>query len=176
MTVLHTAKPQSAGKVALSKPNKGKPRIEGALKAVKIAPSKHGMTFKRLVSSPIGLPEAIHIIRSALSPAVVNQAVDFLDVPQSQLLGYLKIPVSSFHRKLSEERSLSPEETERVLRLAEVTRLATEAFGDPASASLWLQARSVALTGQSPLEMLDTDIGTQQVRRVLSTINYGGVL
>lgn len=137
---------------------------------------KQDTSFKVLVSAPVDAPESIAAIRRTISAKVLSQAVAFLGVPQVDLLGAMKIPVSSFHRKLSGNLSLSSDETERVLRLADITRLATEAFGDAEAASAWLQTKNLALAEQSPLSMLDTDVGTSQVRRVLAVVNCGGVL
>ena len=134
------------------------------------------LTFSKLVSTPIGVQETIDVIRATLPPTVVSEAMDFLSAPRNEVLAALRIPVSSFHRKLTTKQALSPEETERVMRLADITRTATEAFGGQSEARAWLNAANMALGGQSPFSLLDTDAGAGQVRRVLTVVNYGGVL
>lgn len=134
------------------------------------------LTFSKLVSTPIGVQETIDVIRATLPPTVVSEAMDFLSAPRNELLAALRIPVSSFHRKLTTKQALSPEETERVMRLADITRTATGAFGGQSEARAWLNAANIALGGQSPFSLLDTDAGAGQVRRVLTAVNYGGVL
>ena len=134
------------------------------------------LTFSKLVSTPIGVQETIDVIRATLPPTVVSEAMDFLSAPRNELLAALRIPVSSFHRKLTTKQALSPEETERVMRLADITRTATGAFGGQSEARAWLNAANIALGGQSPFSLLDTDAGAGQVRRVLAAVNYGGVL
>lgn len=138
--------------------------------------SKSEITFEILAKNAIAAPKAIAFIDESLPASVIRQAVDYLDIQQGDLLRLLGIAPSSFHRKLAADGKLSHADGERVFRLAEVTRLSTEVFGDAASASDWLQRDNAALGGQPPLAMFTTDIGAREVRRVLNVINYGGVL
>ena len=69
------------------------------------------ITFAKLVNTPIGVQETIDVIRATLPPTVVNEAMDFLSAPRNEVLAALRIPVSSFHRKLTTNQALSPEET-----------------------------------------------------------------
>ncbi len=137
---------------------------------------KQKKVFQYLVDTPINAQDAIDVIRGKLPTKVVGDAIIFLDLPQTAVLEGLRIPASSYHRKLNENLLLSSEETERVMRLAEVTRSASEAFGSASNAASWMGAANKALSGMTPLSLLDTDAGASQVRRVLSVINYGGVL
>lgn len=132
--------------------------------------------FRSFVSTPMSAQLAIDLARQKLPASVVSEAIKFLSLPTNDVLGGLRIPLSSYHRKLSGNLPLSSDETERVMRLAEITRIATEAFGGAAGASSWLITANVALSGKTPLSLLDTDAGSSQVRRVLSVINYGGAL
>jgi putative toxin-antitoxin system antitoxin component (TIGR02293 family) len=132
--------------------------------------------FRSFVSTPMSAQLAIDLARQKLPTSVVSEAIKFLSLPTNDVLGGLRIPLSSYHRKLSGNLPLSSDETERVMRLAEITRIATDAFGDAADASSWLITPNMALTGKTPLSLLDTDAGSSQVRRVLSVINYGGAL
>lgn len=132
--------------------------------------------FRAFVSTPMSAQLAIDLARQKLPTSVVSEAIKFLSLPANDVLGGLRIPLSSYHRKLSGNLPLSSDETERVMRLAAITRIATEAFGDSAGASAWLITSNMALAGKTPLSLLDTDAGSSQVRRVLSVINYGGAL
>lgn len=132
--------------------------------------------FKYYVDTPLNVQMTIDVIRDKLPTKLVGDAIEFLALPKAVVLEGLRIPMSSYHRKLSGNQLLSSDETERVMRLAEVTRSATEAFGGGVPASAWMGAPNKALAGKTPLSLIDTDAGTSQVRRVLSVINYGGVL
>jgi putative toxin-antitoxin system antitoxin component (TIGR02293 family) len=83
--------------------------------------------------------------------------------------------VSSFHRKLAKNETLSPSESEKVVRLGEITRRAEETFGSAKAAKEWLTTENLSL-GAAPISLIDTEAGATQIRRVLGAINYGSAL
>jgi putative toxin-antitoxin system antitoxin component (TIGR02293 family) len=68
---------------------------------------------------------------------------------------------------------LSPEESDRTMRLARVMAHAEETFGDTERAGHWLQTKNLALGGEVPLDLLDTDAGSKEVEAILYRIDYG---
>ncbi len=62
-------------------------------------------------------------------------------------------------------------EIERLARIRRVEKLAEDVFGDRENARKWTE--NLALGG-SPLSLLDTDLGEQEVSRALNAIAYGG--
>lgn len=46
-------------------------------------------------------------------------------------------------------------------------------LGEQAKGAHWLTSRSMALGGEVPLHMLDTDMGTQRVQQELHQIEFG---
>ena len=130
-------------------------------------------TFRKLVARAPDPAQAIATVRQGIPATAIDEAVSYIEVAQKDLLAALRIPASTFHRRLAANESLSPSESEKVLRLGEVTRRAEETFGDAKAAREWLTAENLALGG-SPLSLIDTEAGAAQVRRVLATLNYGG--
>lgn len=57
-----------------------------------------------------------------------------------------------------------------------VTDRAVEVFGDMDRAVIWLNTPNHALNGQTPLSLLNTDIGTKTVMDILGRIEYGSVV
>ena len=131
--------------------------------------------FPALVAMPVDPAAAIEMVRKGLPASAVDQAVEYFDIGQKTLLDALRIPVSSFHRKLARHENLSPADSEKVMRLAEVTRHAEETFGTPEAAREWLTTDNLALLGM-PISLIDTEAGTAQIRRVLTGLDYGSVL
>ena len=70
-------------------------------------------------------------------------------------------------------KQLSPIESDRLYRVAHVTMMASEVFGSLESARTWLHTANQALGGESPISLLDTEIGERQVEELLNRINYG---
>lgn len=130
--------------------------------------------FKAIVSRPLNPAEVIETVRQGLPARAIDEAVAYMDVSQKDLLSALRIPISTYHRKLAATETLSSPETEKVVRLAEIARLAEAAFGDAKAAREWLTMDNIAL-GATPLSLVDTEAGAAQVRRVLGVISDGGV-
>lgn len=59
------------------------------------------------------------------------------------------------------------------MRTARVLALAEDTIGDKARARLWLTEPTAALGGRRPVELLDSDLGAEQVEGVLGRIEYG---
>ena len=72
-----------------------------------------------------------------------------------------------------ERGELSPDESDRLARLARVTRVAIEAFGDEAKARRWLTSPNRALQQHMPLDLIASDAGAQAVTDELGRIEYG---
>jgi len=69
--------------------------------------------------------------------------------------------------------SLSPEESDRAVRLARLTALAERIFGDEEKAYRWLRKPSPMLEGSPPIALMQTETGGQLVEQALYRIEYG---
>jgi putative toxin-antitoxin system antitoxin component (TIGR02293 family) len=76
------------------------------------------------------------------------------------------------HRK-SRREPLTHDESDRAVRLARISSLAEEVFGDDAKASRWLRKVKTRFEGRSPLEMLRTEAGARLVEEMLLQLDYG---
>lgn len=72
-------------------------------------------------------------------------------------------------------RRLDVATSDRVVRLARVSLLASRYIGDSAKALTWLRSSNRYLGEATPLEMMQTEDGTQAVVQSLVSIAYGGV-
>jgi putative toxin-antitoxin system antitoxin component (TIGR02293 family) len=68
---------------------------------------------------------------------------------------------------------LSPEESERLYRLAKVLASAESVLGSKDKARHWLNSPNRALGEVAPLCLLETESGTDEVMNVLGRIEYG---
>jgi putative toxin-antitoxin system antitoxin component (TIGR02293 family) len=71
--------------------------------------------------------------------------------------------------------TLLPDESDRLYRIAHVADQAVSVFGAEDKATTWLQRPNVALNGELPIRLLDTDVGTRQVEDLLGRIEHGVV-
>jgi len=138
-------------------------------------PGMKGPVFEAFVRNAATTTKKIDLIRGGVVARVVNDMVEYLDVPKNVIFGLLHTPESTAHKLIKDNRTLDSAASERVVRVADITRMAQETFGGRDPATKWLKSRNRALAGVTPLSMLDTEPGAGEVRRVLSSINYGGV-
>jgi putative toxin-antitoxin system antitoxin component (TIGR02293 family) len=76
------------------------------------------------------------------------------------------------HRKTRRE-SLTHDESDRAVRIARITSLTEEVFGDDAKAARWLRKAKARFEGRCPLEMLRTEAGARLVEEMLLQLDYG---
>ena len=137
--------------------------------------SRGAKEFKAFVARETPAAKKIDVIRSGVPARVVDGMVEYLDVPKSVIFGVLHTPESTAHKLIKDNRTLDAAASERVVRIADVARMAEVTFGGRDAATRWLKSAALALGGVTPLSMLDTEPGASEVRRILSSINYGGV-
>lgn len=76
------------------------------------------------------------------------------------------------HRK-SKREPLTHDESDRAVRIARITSLAEEVFGDDAKAGRWLRKVKERFDGRSPLEVSRTEAGARLVEEMLLQLDYG---
>jgi putative toxin-antitoxin system antitoxin component (TIGR02293 family) len=69
--------------------------------------------------------------------------------------------------------ALTPDQSDRLIRVARVIGASEETFGSAEKARRWLRRPTTALDGDAPLDWLDTSEGCRQVERLLAMIDHG---
>jgi putative toxin-antitoxin system antitoxin component (TIGR02293 family) len=113
-------------------------------------------------------------IRMGLEPNIIGRvAAEVLKTSVQSLLTYLRIPSSTVTRKAAAGSRLSSGESDRVSRVILVHAHATDVFENRDVAAQWMQTQHAELGGESPVSMLDTQTGYDEVQRILQRIEYG---
>jgi putative toxin-antitoxin system antitoxin component (TIGR02293 family) len=68
---------------------------------------------------------------------------------------------------------LSPEESDRLARVARIISYAQEVMGDDEKANQWLRRPNRALDNRLPLDLLQTESGARIVETILGRIEHG---
>lgn len=123
-------------------------------------------------------PAIIHDLISAqvISGNVVAEMRSETGFSTEEVSRVLGISPRTMTRREEAREPLTVPEADRALRFARVLHAATDAIGDLQKAVRWLRKRNVALTGVAPLELLETEPGTEVVMGALDRIAYGGVV
>jgi putative toxin-antitoxin system antitoxin component (TIGR02293 family) len=132
--------------------------------------------FTRFVAGETPTTTKIDAIRTGISAEVVDEMVRYFHVSKGDIFEILLTAPSTAHRLIKEKRLLDPAASERVVRVAEIARMAEETFGGHEAATRWLKTPNLALENATPLSMLDTEPGAGEIRRLLAAIDHGGAL
>lgn len=131
--------------------------------------------YVQLEPKHTGLAEApvawLPHIREGLSLTLVDEA---LAAGRISLAELDRIALS--RKTLAHRRGmgfLTADQSDRFSRLLRIIEETEVTFGDFAKAYAWLRRPTALLDGESPLDRLDTDIGTRQVEAMLGRIAHG---
>ena len=94
------------------------------------------------------------------------------DLSKAEVAIAIGIPERTLARRKQEGR-LHAEESSRLLRLARVISRAEQVFEDADAAMDWLSSANATLEGATPLSLLDTDLGAENVMDILGRIEHG---
>ena len=111
-------------------------------------------------------------IREGLPFTSLEAVMEQFGLKREEVSWALDLPLRTLARR-KQERRLSPGESDRLFRVVRIAVQAAEILGGREEASRWLHASNRALGGQTPLELLDTDLGSRQVEDVLGRIEHG---
>jgi putative toxin-antitoxin system antitoxin component (TIGR02293 family) len=86
---------------------------------------------------------------------------------------HLIIPRRTLAHRLAKHQPLSKDESDKAVRVARVTALAEQAFGEQARAWRWLRKPKRQFNGNMPIEMLATEAGARLVEELVAQIDDG---
>lgn len=136
---------------------------------------EHASAFADLVERfALNRNEAIDVIRKGLPATVLKEASEYFEVPLSKIRAIVRLPESTAARLVQQQGEVDAAVSERIWRLADVVRMATEVFEDEAAAKTWLKSPHRSFLNVAPMDYLDTEPGASSVRQVLNAIATGG--
>lgn len=113
------------------------------------------------------------LIRRGLPSKALESVAKRMNLSAPVTIRSLGLAERTIARRVQERQPLTPEESERVIRLARALAQVTAVLGEQEKARRWLQKPNRALGGNVPLTMLDTDIGANAVFEEIGRIDAG---
>src|SRR2546421_10271483 len=113
----------------------------------------------------------IRRIQQGLRFRELQQLQSGIDMPLEQLAGKLSISRSTLQRRKAAGR-LTAQESDKVVRFSRLLRLAADLFGSVEKGRAWLKFPQRGLGGAIPLDYAQTEVGAQEVERLLGRIQY----
>jgi putative toxin-antitoxin system antitoxin component (TIGR02293 family) len=118
--------------------------------------------------------EAHDALRVGLRSVALQFILETLALDKADLTKAIGISLRTLQRYREEPgRLLSPEQSGRAWKFAEVLARATEVFGSRAEAERWLERPAIALDQRKPIELLSTPTGVEMVEDHLTRLEYG---
>lgn len=99
--------------------------------------------------------------------ALVRGGLSNLEVYQ------LIVPRRTLAHRIAKHQPLTKEESDKAVRVARITAMAEQVFGEPERAWRWLRKPKDRFNGKTPIEMLATEAGGRLVEEMIVQIDYG---
>lgn len=116
---------------------------------------------------------AVKMIRKGLPLSSIKHVQKSLQMEdEGEILKLVQLSTRTYQRRKKSGKPLDQVESDRLYRLAKIQAKANEVFQDEDVAVDWLKRPNRAL-GDIPLQLLDTEAGTDMVERVLIRIEHG---
>ena len=85
----------------------------------------------------------------------------------------LIIPRRTLAHRVAKRQPLSKEESDKAVRVARITAMGEQVFGESERAWRWLRKPKRCFDGQTPMEMLATEAGARLVEEMIAQIDDG---
>ena len=116
--------------------------------------------------------DLIPLLRKGLPYEALQSVTTQLNISIEEASAALQLARRTLARRKDSNR-LDAQESERIVRLADIAARAVSVLGSLDNATQWLTTGNRALGGETPISLLDTDVGTRAVDDVLLRIEHG---
>lgn len=113
----------------------------------------------------------IGIVKNGISKKQLEALKSETGFNYGTLSNLLSISRTTIINKKGDDR-FDPSTSERIMHLAEILCYGREVFESREVFNIWIRLPSSELGGKSPLEMLDTHYGIEEVKKELGRIEY----
>ena len=117
--------------------------------------------------------DRVELVRRGLSIESFKRVASYYQLSDTQMSQVVGTSVRTIVRLQKEDKPLNSTWSDRLYRLARVAAQAQDVFESADTATSWLKRPNRGLNGHAPVDLLDTDVGTEQVVELLDRIEYG---
>lgn len=99
---------------------------------------------------------------------------EMLGLSVEQMAGKIGVSVATLSRRRAKKQALDRDHSDRLMRYARLYWLAVDFFdGDASAARSWLASPARGLSGRSPLEFAETEMGAREVEDLIGRLEHG---
>lgn len=128
------------------------------------------LTYSGFITDKMLIIEAIRVGIPYSLFAVIQHYTPF---SESDWANFLDISTKSLQRYKQSSKQFKPNQSEKIIEMAEVTNVGLDVFGDMQKFKLWLDTPSFALGNLKPMDLIKDSYGKELVISELTRINYG---
>lgn len=114
----------------------------------------------------------IHEVRNGLPFVVFTTLRAKLELSKDTLTRLIGLSPDTLRRRKRADR-FTLHEGDALLRVARVFSATYDFFEAEGKARRWLKLPALAFAGRTPISLLDTEVGAQEVLRLLCQLEYG---
>jgi putative toxin-antitoxin system antitoxin component (TIGR02293 family) len=129
------------------------------------------MSILALTSRPLN--EQIRTVERGFPSSALAEIAAMLGLPKARIIEGLHLVLRTVTQREKKHERFSPMESERLYRVVRVRSLAREIFSVDTAVAQWMSTPDRSLANRTPLEMLATDLGAQQVEGLLRAMMHG---
>jgi putative toxin-antitoxin system antitoxin component (TIGR02293 family) len=116
----------------------------------------------------------ISVIRAGIPYSLFELIQNYTPFSEADWANFLDISTKSLQRyRVASKHLFKPIHSEKIIEMAEVTKVGLDVFGDSEKLKLWLNTPNFALGRLKPIELLKDSYGKELVMSELTRINYG---
>ena len=133
--------------------------------------SSKKLTYSEFLSDKILI---IHAIRNGIPYSLFHAIQDYTPFSESDWAKLLNISTKSLQRyKQSEKHAFKSLQSEKIIAMAEVTKIGLDVFDNLEQFKLWLNTPNFALGKNKPIELLTDSYGKELVVSELIRVQHG---
>ena len=142
-------------------------RSSTSYKFVKV---KSNLTYDDFLSNKMLI---IVAIRTGIPYSFFDLIQHYAPFSETDWANFLDISTKSLHRYKLSAKQFKPNQSEKIIEMAEVTNVGVDVFGNMEKFKLWLDTPNFSLGNMKPMELLKDSYGKELVISELTRINYG---
>src|SRR5882672_1882053 len=119
---------------------------------------RSGEDLASLVDKQLPATAVKALVRGGLSDAEVYRLI---------------VPRRTLAHRIAKHQPLSRDESDKAVRVARITAMAEQVFGEPRRAWRWLRIPKRRFDTKTPVEMLATEAGARLVEEMIGQIEHG---
>lgn len=132
--------------------------------------SPNELTYLGFITDKMLIIEAIRV---GIPYSLFDLIQHYTPFSESDWANFLDISTKSLQRYRQSSKQFKPNQSEKIIEMAEVTNVGLDVFGDMHKFKLWLDTPNFALGNMKPMDLIKDSYGKELVISELIRINYG---